>query len=51
MPVAFTGGYDDSVARLEIVAVATGRPHAHSSLDNKEPLRTGVRVPVCSSTV
>ena len=49
--MTFTRGHDEGVARFEIVAVSAVRLHADSALDDKEPLRPRVPVPVRSSTV
>src|SRR4030095_13755973 len=51
VPVAFARSSDLSVAGFEIVVVPTLHLNTHSSLDNEEPLRAGVLVPVRSSTV
>jgi len=51
VPVTFPRAHDNGVAGFEIVAVAAVRLNAHAALDDKEPLRTGVPMPVRSSTV
>jgi hypothetical protein len=49
--VTFTRCEDERIAGFEIVAVAAVHLNAHPALDDKEPLRTGVPVPVGSSPV
>jgi len=49
--VTLTRSDDQGVAGFEIVAIATLRLHAHPALDDEEPLRAGVPVPVRSSTI
>ena len=51
MPVTFTRGHNDSVPRFEIVEIATIHLYTNPPLDDEEPLRAGVLVPVRSSTV
>ena len=51
MPVTLARGYGDGVARFEILRVGALRLNAHPALDDEEPLRTGVPVPVRSSAV
>ena len=49
--MTFTRRNDDSVAGVEILGVAALHLNAHPALDDEEPLRTGVPVPVGSCTV
>ena len=51
VPVTFTRGHDDGVPGFEIVGIATIYLYANPPLDDEEPLRAGVPVPVRSSTV
>src|SRR4026207_1863112 len=50
-PVTFTRGDDHSIAGFEIVVSATLRLNAHAALDDEEPLRAGVPVPIRSPAV
>ena len=51
VPVTLTRSDDHGVAGFEIVVTATLPVNAHAALDDKEPLRTGMRVPVGSPAV
>jgi hypothetical protein len=49
--MSFTRCEDDGLAGFEIMAIAAVHLNAHSPLDDKEPLRAGVTMPVRSCTV
>jgi len=51
VPVAFTWGHDDGITGLEILTVAALGLNTDPALNDEEPLRTGVCVPIRSCTV
>ena len=51
VPVTLPRRHNDGVPRFEIVDIATIHLYANPPLDDEEPLRAGVLVPVRSSTV
>ena len=51
MPVAFARGDDHRVTGVEVLDDAPLLLNAHATLDDEEPLGTGVSMPVRSRTV